>query len=544
MIRITGNIHVDLNQTFRQPTLHLFLSQDISSTPLILPLVPETSTYSFSLQGDVPNKTLSRASILGIDVYIQEENHQGEQARMRCGSDSIYVEVLEECIQTNTILQCTCHNNNIEEEFQIGTLKFEFTQFKHPQIIEQGGLTPERQQDVSTKMTKFITKSFEPFEKNLLQGSIPAVENIHAPMFITRTNVLPGIMYWRTPWIGFNEDYLEHLTHMVCARHNRTPQSLSLEDRESHEIMAEMCTAFPASCTYLADFYEVQGKKIPFESFDDLFERKSGDCEDLSKAICYIFDHIRQGSWKRPIGRMVQTITQEYIAFSILGAVTRPAFYNDGVNGVLAAHMFVKLLPTSYLNRWTNWDLPSSSVAATKPLLCEGTGYVGTDLFRTPTFPHVATPSRAEPMTYIGLHNDFYQLDVHGYSSTLPKIGIDTAHVTFMKHSKYGVPFHEVMLGDDQISMFVHPGLPPDLLQDANDVLQQESPSPPLSLDRYPTIPTPSPPGTDFFLNQHDTQQRPAALGDFELIKEEFTPTHCAWRVRATSRQRRGAISP
>ena len=468
MVTVRGQLEVELvKQT--SPSLRLFFSSDIRGDTLTIPLEAGRTTYPFSLSGTTD--ALREDSILGIDCMCQETSEAGKPCRMRSGYDSVYFDVLKEVHGAGDVLQCNLENANAED-LHVGKVLLDIKELVTPSADSiPGGFTYGKQREVSERMSDFIVKSYDPFKDKKLLPSIPQVENIHAPMFMARACVLPGYMYWQTPWKGFDETYLEHLASLVCARHDRTPESLRVGDHRSHEIVAEMCTAYPNSCRYISDFYQKGGEMFPFESFDDLFIRQAGDCEDLSKAMCYIFDHIRITPWEGEVGQTLRGIAQGYCAFSILGAVARPAFTLSPLGNDMAAHMWGQLFPVEYVEQWTG--LSVGTPIGGRPLMMEGTGYVGSDVWRRPpAFHPQSLPRGIQSKNYMELDNSFYHVNIHAFATTLPRLGHDVGHVTFMKNNRYGVPFQDVMRGSTDVSMYLHPTLPPALLEDAADVLR------------------------------------------------------------------------
>jgi len=375
-----------------------------------------------------------------------------------------------------------------------------------------------------------------------------------------------------TPWQGFSEEYLEHLAHLVAKRLDCSIQEFI--DAEpttpfASRFFAECCCAYPCSCTYISDYYTKQNAKIPFESFDDLFIRQAGDCEDLSKAICKIFEHIRFSTWTRPLALAMQKISKLYLACSILGAVARPSYAgaHSGGGTDVAAHMFVQLIPQYMMNQWCP-SLQLDSHATHKDLrilVCEGTGHVCPNFFNHHDEHHTSLvlsscnfPSNIERMSYPKIQNSFYKMNIHAYTNTLFRLGQNIGHFTFMKNGTYGVPFRDCMHASTDISLHPHPGLPASIRPLVDAILKHEHPSPGLSIPgSFAPIAQPffnslvaytigkSAPETqttDFYIKgaipTREEQTGLARLAQAEDIvqiqcfQEKFTPDHENTRVR------------
>ena len=531
MVSISGTLDVDLvEQT--SPSLRLFFSSDIKGDTVTIPLEDGRTKYPFSLTGTTT--ALREDSILGIDCMCEETSEAKKAARMRSGYDSVYFDVLKQVFKDSDLLQCNLENANAED-LHVGKVTLHITSLQVPSTeVIPGGFTYGNQRKVSTLMSDFIVKSFGPFKRKEILPAIPQVENIHAPMFMARGCVLPGYTYWKTPWVGFDETYLEHLAAIVCARHDTSPSTLRTDDRRSHEILADMCTAYPNSCRYISDFYQKGSEMFPFESFDDLFIRQAGDCEDLSKAMCYVFDCIRKHEWKGTTGRTLQRIAQGYCAFSILGAVARPAFTLSPLGNDMAAHMWAKLFPVEYVEAWTGKKDLGVHLGG-KPLIMEGTGYVGTDVWRdAPSYPSRYLSRGIQTKNYMRVKNDFYHYAIHGFSSTLSDIG----HVTFMRGNHYGVPFEDVMNGSTDVSLYIHPLLPDALTTYTDAVMRHETPSPRLTIEADVAQKNNDvllPPGQDIFVGGADATTAELTkvqnLGG-TFVKEDFGQGHWIRRFR------------
>ena len=531
--------HYHLAETEKNPTIHIFLSDGTC-----LRQERDNNTWVFQCPEEMEPDTM-----IGIDCYTEQLNENHISCKHRTGFDNMYLK---------TVLGRTV-NCRLKHSFDSHLSKASITlevrgtspTFKPVSALSY---TPEQQQTCQRRLQRLINRYHIPFQT--MTPSKSAFRHIHAPVFKTRLCYLPGISYWMSEWVGFNEDYLEHMTQLVLARHNvsvedfTSGQHAQTDDhthtpthneyahlRRANHILCDVCTIYPTSCPYISDYISKGSTLNPCESFDDLFLRNAGDCEDFSRAICLIFNHIRFSQWKNPLGRTLQELSKAYIAFGILGSVTRPS-YRGGLVGNkkesnmgVAAHMYVQLIPIHLFNRMCptyaqpieqEWMLHSSLLVA------EGTGHVGCDLLQseTRTLTEAQTPvvhrawsricsqgsqgAHFERTSYPTLHNPFYRSNIHAYTSyffqqqrqqprkrTLKfnqghQKHLNVGHFTFCNsntnhhnpHIKctYGVPFEHLFSKPESITMYPHTGLTPDDVCLIRYLLSKECPTPALHI--------------------------------------------------------------
>jgi len=258
----TAKVEVD----FTDPLvsyLHFFLSH---GEVKIIPIKTLRQTFQVTLKMPLfASASEKKYSIFGMDCYSREESETQDVCYMRSGIASYFLSGLT----PNKTQKCTFFNPN-SNDLKIGSISV--TPLLVPPI--QKAFFPKK--DIQKSMENFIVKSFSVFKSGKLQASHSSIKNIHAPMFMARTSVLPGICYWMTPWKGFNENYLEHLGDIVENRLQYTKQEV-IEGADPHknaQFMSELCMVFPTSCSYISDFFIKNAQKHPFESFDDLFIRQ------------------------------------------------------------------------------------------------------------------------------------------------------------------------------------------------------------------------------------------------------------------------------
>lgn len=415
-------------------------------------------------------------SILGMDCYFYEHNSVGDLCAVRVGVDSVY---LNACPPST---RCTLRHPTTN--YVAGTVTL--TAIQCPEVSNhEARYGPAQQAGVNKAMDDYVVAAYQPFRKGTLQPSVEAVRRIHAPMYRTRTTMLPGVSFWMAGRITFKEAYLNHVASLVARRYDISLEHVSsLAPHRLASFYVDVCTVYPSSCSYISDFFTDEGQKIHVESFDDLLFRNAGDCEDVSKAICSIADHIRFSTWTGPVAQCLQTMSTWYTPFSILGAVERPSWDHVGTSSV-AAHMYVNFVPNHMVKRWTGLDLPVADTPL-RLLVAEGTGHVACDFVQNEVDPRpspVRVPVGISRYSKPHRDNAFYQLHVHAYTNTLFRMGHNVGHLTFLDDKgRFGVSSRKMF--DDEVAVHVHAGFTADQRDDIEAVLRLEAPTPAL---RVPT---------------------------------------------------------
>jgi hypothetical protein len=217
--------------------------------------------------------------------------------------------------------------------------------------------------------------------------------------------------------------------------------------------------------------------------------------------------------------------------------------------------MYVLMIPQGKLLSWAGLGKGGGG----KIFCLEGTGHVSTDFYENEGVKEVAVrvPDTLDTLAFPGVENSFYKKNVHLYTNTLFRAGMNVGHFTFFKDGKYGVPFADV-LKDRGVSLLAHEGFDAETMADIRAIMTHERPSPPLRV----------PPKTvgakrpfqghtckdkstlvglrykDFFADKGDlNSEERGAIGAFiegrdvrhvEDIHEDFTVGHSARRVRVS----------
>lgn len=337
-----------------------------------------------------------------------------------------------------------------------------------------------------------------------LTPSHPSLEHMLAPVFQSRTAAVPGIGFWRRPPLRISESAAVHVLDVVLARHQHVDRApfAAWSITDAAVVLADFCSCYPASCPYMADVYPDHGRLCPYESFDDLFARGAGDCEDFSAAMVAVFHAVRFGdgrTWQVPALRHLVRVSTHYLAVSVLAAVTHPSYTaaadGGGIDRPWAAHMYTRYVPVTTWCRKAGLDSSSSTSTSTLLLpefIGEGTAAVAlapaskgpVDTFATrlrtgglpPGYDVVSTPVWGDP-------HGFYRRDVHAYTPYFwARDGHDTSvtvpwFFSFVHASQphvYGTTF-----GDAAYALHVHPGMDADARHRLDDAMALEAPSPP-----------------------------------------------------------------
>ena len=541
-----------LAQSEHSPVLKIFVSG--SSDP---PQTLDSNLRTLSLSFTLP-EPLAPDTILGIDCYTQQKNYAQRDCTVRTACDSLY---LSELFQGKPI-KCSLTRSGGTPETK-ATVVVQ-SQRCSPQWKPTKTTDLVRNQQISCKntMVEYINRNIRKMRS--MTPIVSILSRIHAPVYKTRCTTLPGLAYWMTD-CSMTEEYVEHLIRMVLKRHNCSEETFLQE--KNVQILCDVCLAFPTSCSYITDYISRGKELIECESFDDIFVREAGDCEDLSRGICMIFNNIRFTTWKRPLTQHLQLLSTAYIAFGALGSVTRPSFGKKG--GSLSAHMFTQFIPVTLFNTLTEkkYRQPEEPwMKGLMPMVGEGTGHVGCDVLKgTPGTCDEHLVSKCwngnvvsvDRTSYPNMHNSFYRHVSHLFTNFFFKQGFNIGHFTFLTKPKtYGVTFSSLYkkLSPGSRSLYTHEGFTTQNMAIIQSALALEYPTPPLTVtqsmkEHIGARLSPTPPGqyvdcyvfpcfkkqADGFIQSFQTKMKQhggkQCVGT-EWIQEQFSPTHSVFRVR------------
>jgi hypothetical protein len=378
-------------------------------------------------------------------------------------------------------------------------------------------------------------RSMEPL-REVMQG-------IRADSYQSRLVELPAAAYWMSN-VDMTEKCAKRILKMVCARRAVQTPFLLLRLEHAAEVLAEFCTALPASMPYMSDVYCNEDKQIAYESFDNLFLRRAGDCEDFACAMSGIFDALRfrGGCWADPDLVRLHEVSKHYMAVSVLGAVSAPSFQAGDDDGI-GAHMYVKYVPVDEFYRRCEGaelptiDIPKHDGGRLPTFIGEGTSEVHV----LPTMSLDVQRQEEEatrkasmlPAGYtrlakacFGTQRGFYKYDVHCFTNYFFEQTRGTAlavpaYFSFFTNDKYGCN-----ISSQHGKIYAHGTLSAPEVHAMRQIMALECPTPILDVPTSPshqnkfTLPTRSEPSSPrpyrkprtFFCTTPDEGQRAAFI--------------------------------
>ena len=333
-----------------------------------------------------------------------------------------------------------------------------------------------------------------------LRPSDPLLEDVLAPCYTTRLMDLPGVAYWMVG-VPLQESAAKHMLDVVLRRHDGLTREafLALPPVDVAPLLVEFVTALPSSLPYIADKYPDarSGQLRPFESFDDLFIRKAGDCEDASRAVCALFNAVRFGTWRSAQLRHLQHTACYYAAFGVLGTI-------HGAGGKRLAHMHAELHPIGQFCARASLSLPTGGLTPLErslPVLVgEATIHMCGDFSgtRRRSAPRDKQLQRELPRGYElervqtwGARDSFYDLNAHMYTDFFFRLarehGSDRPCPAFFSCLDGSTGTYGTAFGDRVSPVHVHARYSQDDVNAMRAVLAYNPPTPTLRAPRLST---------------------------------------------------------
>jgi hypothetical protein len=251
------------------------------------------------------------------------------------------------------------------------------------------------------------------------------IDRVHAPLFITAQGVLPGEYYWANlaGEVDYDPEVYLNVARVVLQRYRISEDAFIAASSDPEglrtkaaPLFGEMTSTLATTLAYIADYADLnddrrgrysfskQKSHITVESFDDAMMRHADDCEGLARLNARTFMGLRDGSFRHPLLKAVQSVARRYVGAGTLGSVTsRNIAEAEGGGGPvkvesdvdksaeIGAHMWFSLLPKRKFLEMVSRTSPSTrdkiawgdgSTIASRPewesdlpvMISEGTG--------------------------------------------------------------------------------------------------------------------------------------------------------------------------
>tara|TARA_B110000196_G_C21149834_1_gene668917 strand:- start:450 stop:2195 length:1746 start_codon:yes stop_codon:yes gene_type:complete len=369
-------------------------------------------------------------------------------------------------------------------------------------------------QELSEHIGSMIDSDYAIF--NNLAPSCGFIGRVHAPKWNTRTVSLPGQAYFYDleKTLVTSDGFFRNLLNSVLKRRNmkmadvnkviekqfsshNTDDTVSKEFHLVCSAVAEMCELPVTYYPYVQDMYcaKTGAKKgsrhKSFESFDDLFQRASGDCEDMARAMMQVHSCLQEANFTTTDLKNIQRVAKLYVPAATLAMVTGPQHGDDGGH---AAHMYVRFFPkTTFFNKaGFPLDNPAKWTTNLHTWLGEGTAPVepttGLEAMKELTTPEKSAyemKNRVNKISHMSRvcrpgwsvqRDKFYQQDVLCLTDALMKAGVArTGAFSFVQGKTYGVDV-ETVNSNGNYQLYPHPDLTDDDHELIKEVMQFEHP--------------------------------------------------------------------
>jgi hypothetical protein len=459
-------------------------------------------------------------AVLGLELYTYEVNQHGVPCRLRaaCRTVDLYkLFAARSGAEFNGNLTNRCVGRGLFKGTVGVTLAGSASATPPARLPRRNA--PFR--PLERRMVGAVGRSLHDL-RTRLRPTLPFLRDVLAPVFRTRTIDLPGAAFWMKP-ATVAPKCAAHMLAVVLRRHGRTPEDFAAEPDHAvaARVLAEWCSALPSAYPYMEDVYADLGRRVAYESFDDLFARRAGDCEDFSRAMAALFEVARgeQGAdWADPALRRLHAIAQKYVPVAVLSTVAAMAYDPLAAwvgGGAERAHMYSRFVPRAVFHRLLGRGEalgggPAAAVfpgaaefepweAALPTFVGEGTAAVRVDFSRRDRRERrLATACSALPAgferearpSFEDGPGGFYRRDVHlltGHFGALGQSGAGCPSffsVVDGATGLYGAPFRAWGGGggggDGGTALWAHPGFSREDLATMRAVLALEQPSPTL----------------------------------------------------------------
>jgi len=565
----------------QRPTIHTYLIHT-DSKPMHEPCKTRLVWDHFHDSHDYicPTKlprVLDDGVAIAFDFYVDTQNVKGVWCRMHLASADFYLKDLFMKLsgKDDKRIQTDLGNNWIGIGF--GTIELDLTNmfrdyelsFKNgpPLFFEDGAVA----NDINQGIGRLVRN-----EMGLFDGSYPMkpingfLARVHAPIFQGRVSAMPGFAY------VMNSTTLPATVNWFHRYYSQALERLNMKDADVKRIIhtqmksgtTELVEGFHDCCLllttmisltaacypYQSDFYMSNGVQKPFESFDNVFVRRAGDCEDFARGMHFVLSTFQTSTISSKWGGMcsLQDVSNMYLSGIVLASVNTPQ--HGGIRGLFTsrqAHMYTQIFPIKYFIdnvRVVHTDYkdkqlfePVKSKFKQRAWMQDLRVYVieGT----APVQPFTSLESMASELDPLKqefevksikmmnatphlpdglqrefrprwsvLKDDFYKNCAHFYTDYFIRHGVNVGSFAFYNDVKgtYGVDLQDV-LGTSGFSFLPHQIFTDDDLQMVNELLSYEHPFPRLDFTSSSTLIDGGP--QEVIMNGFITRMRAANAG-------------------------------
>ena len=418
------NIQLDLHDQCEHENhqeLHLYLAS----------LTPDSTDY-FKRDYEVIDATVKNISDITLslnvndnyspiwlccDLYSHLPNEQSTPCLTRIGSKTHYISNIQ-----SKNLSLKIHSKNTFKNTAIlgnHSLKMEIKLSEIQHTIVKCNICNKIKPDKHTKLIKeYIEKLHkaqrDTYNKNLKNLIIPdtlALHNknaknkfteiVNMPIYDSRYGKLPGISFWiNSTLIDISDEWFHKQIYLSLRRYSLTEDTVKnlytshfvnfCQDKFRFDqkflklgyVLISIATSLINTYPYITDFIYQGGVKQTCESFDNIFVRETGDCEDLAKGIYQIISKLStRDESKIKLVKYISKIAQLYVPCGTLGEVNNTCKIARE-DEHRQAHMWFMLIPRIFMDKHVLKKEKPEYYPWEKnlhPLVGEGTGYIETE---------------------------------------------------------------------------------------------------------------------------------------------------------------------
>lgn len=359
---------------------------------------PRSAEMPLEMQGELVSTNLPRDTYLELDLWLYARNSGNVWCRMSAGSAHVSLsEILVASARGS-------HTHVVDVDIPKARNLHKATVYIR---IEQRAAFISAPVQFSAEPSAYGRSAIDTYLErcgDVLPGDVQlyarnvVIANTKLSHWQTRAGLLPPEMYWVDPLMSgqqrpslkiytammryvlevneWDEQQLLYVAKMQLSAEARgVGRTYNYEFTRVCVVLAEMLSFYSNCCPYVGDFVHpgLRGpgswdpkKKVMIESFDDLFRRLSGDCEDLARATGLMMLWLRSYTGETSEERhgllhyLVETL-EIYVDMGTLGNVTSAALGQRENENDWGAHMFgVFVSASSFVEMTTRGSDPAT----------------------------------------------------------------------------------------------------------------------------------------------------------------------------------------
>lgn len=339
-------------------------------------LPPRSKEMMVQMEGELLRTELPHDTYLEMDLWLYAKNDSGVWCRMGAGSAHVSLqEILMKSAQAS-------HTHVVDVDIPKARNLHKATVYLRVErraafVTGPVHFMPPRG-DERGAIDAYLQRCGDTLPGVQLYARNEVIANTKLAYWQTRAGLLPPEMYWVDPLLpgvqsrpslelyqvmmryvlqvnDWREEELVYVARaQMSAQQRGVPGSYNPQFTRVCVVLAEMLSFYSNCCPYVGDFVHPSAngpggwdprREVMIESFDDLFRRLSGDCEDLARATGLMMLWLRSYAGETNeqqhglLHYLVETL-ELYVDFGTLGNVTSAALGQREDETKWGAHMF------------------------------------------------------------------------------------------------------------------------------------------------------------------------------------------------------------